>query len=44
MKIKCFHCFKQTDITLDRLIFENEDEEVFVTYLAAEISKSKLTE
>jgi len=27
-----------TDVTLDKLIFEDEDEELFATYLAAEMS------
>ncbi|MGI9567191.1 MAG: hypothetical protein ACR2LL_09305 [Nitrosopumilus sp.] len=34
MKIKCSHCSETTDVTIDRLIFENEDEELFVTFLA----------
>ena len=38
MKIKCSHCNGMVEITLDKLIFENEDEEVFVSYLAAEMS------
>jgi len=38
MKIKCSHCSGTTDVTLDALIFENEDEETFVTYLATEMS------
>ena len=28
-----------TDVTIDCLIFENEDEELFVTYLSSEMSK-----
>jgi len=39
MKIKCTHCNGTIDVTLDKLIFENEDEEIFVTYLAAELTK-----
>ena len=39
MKIKCSHCSGTVDITLDSLIFENEDEESFVTYLSLEMSK-----
>ena len=39
MKTKCSHCFRTTDVTIDRLIFENEDEELFVTYLSCEMSK-----
>ena len=41
MKIKCSHCSKATDVTLDSLIFENEDEKVFVHYLASEMAKSE---
>ena len=40
MKVKCEHCSETTDITFDGLIFENEDEEVFATYLSLEMSKS----
>jgi len=40
MKIKCSHCSGTVEITLDHLIFENEDEEAFVTYLSLEISKA----
>jgi len=43
MKIKCFHCSKTTDVTLDSLIFENKDEELFVTYLTSEMTKSENT-
>jgi len=39
MKIKCSHCFKTTDVTFDHLIFENEDEELFVAYLNCELVK-----
>ena len=38
MKIKCSHCSEMTDITIDRLVFENEDEELFVTYLNLEMT------
>ena len=41
MKIKCLHCSETTDITIDRLIFENEDEELFVTYLSSEMSREE---
>ena len=41
MKIKCSHCSEMTDITIDRLIFENEDEETFVTYLSCEMTKEE---
>ena len=40
MKLKCSHCNGTVDITLDKLIFENEDEETFVTFLSLEMSKS----
>ena len=43
MKLKCSYCNGTIEITIDKLIFENEDEETFMTYLAAELSKSKLT-
>jgi len=43
MKIKCSHCSKITDITLDSLIFDDEDEKVFVSYLALEMAKSENT-
>ncbi len=38
MKIKCSHCSETTNVTLDSLIFESEDEKLFVSYLAAEMS------
>lgn len=38
MKIKCSHCSETTDVTLNSLIFENEDEKLFVSYMAAEMS------
>jgi len=41
MKVKCDHCSETTDITFDGLIFENEDEELFATYLATVMSKSE---
>lgn len=41
MKIKCNECSHMQKVTLDGLIFDNEDEEAFVTFLAAEFSKSK---
>ncbi|WP_316504287.1 hypothetical protein [Nitrosopumilus sp.] len=41
MKIKCSHCSETTDVTIDRLIFENEDEELFVTYLSSEMSREE---
>lgn len=41
MKIKCDHCCAINDITFDGLIFENEDEETFVTYLSLEMSQKE---
>ena len=41
MKVKCPNCFGTTDITIDRLIFENEDEKMFVAYLTSEMSKEE---
>jgi len=43
MKVKCDHCSETTDITFDGLIFDDEDEKVFVSYLAAEMEKSEDT-
>jgi hypothetical protein len=41
MKIKCSHCFGTTDVTIDNLIFENKDEETFVTFLNLEMSREE---
>ena len=41
MKIKCSHCDGTVEITLDKLIFESEDEERLVIYLNCELTKSK---
>lgn len=41
MKIKCENCSHIHEITFDAIIFDDEDEELFVTYLAAEMSKSE---
>jgi len=41
MKVKCDHCSGMNDITYDSLIFENEDEEMFATYLSLEMSQEK---
>ena len=43
MKVKCGHCSETTDITFDGLVFDDEDEKVFVSYLAAEMAKSENT-
>ena len=41
MKLKCKDCSHIQEITLDRIIFDDEAEEAFVSYLAAELSKSQ---
>lgn len=41
MKIKCDHCSVMNTVTFDSLIFENEGEELFVTYLNVEMSREK---
>ena len=41
MKIKCDDCSHIQEITLDAIIFDDEAEEVFVSYLATELSKSQ---
>jgi len=41
MKIKCEDCSHIQEISLDILIFDGGDEEVFATYLATEFSKSQ---
>ncbi|WP_316506102.1 hypothetical protein [Nitrosopumilus sp.] len=39
MKIKCEDCSHIQKIAYDKIIFESEDEETFVTYLSLEMSK-----
>ena len=41
MRIKCEKCSHSQDITLDNIIFDTDDEEVFVRYLATEMTKSE---
>ena len=41
MRIKCEKCSHKQDITYDSIIFDDEDEKVFVSYLAAEMTKSE---
>ena len=41
MKVKCSHCSAMNDITFDGLIFDNEDEETFATYLSLEMSQKE---
>ena len=43
MRIKCKKCSHDQDITYDSIIFDDEDEKVFVSYLAAEMAKSENT-
>lgn len=39
MKVKCEDCSHIQEIILDAIIFDDETEEVFVSYLEAELSK-----
>jgi len=41
MRIKCNKCSHDQDITYDSIIFDDEDEKLFVAYLAAEMAKSE---
>jgi len=41
MRIKCEKCSHIQEISSDGIIFDDEDEKVFVKYLAAEMTKSK---
>jgi hypothetical protein len=41
MRIKCEKCSHIQEITYDGIIFDDEDEQVFVSYLTAEMAKSK---
>jgi len=41
MRIKCEKCSHSQDIALDTIIFDDEDEKAFVSYLAAEMAKSE---
>ncbi len=43
MRIKCKKCSHEQDITYDNIIFDDRDEELFVTYLTAEMTKSEDT-
>ena len=43
MRIKCEKCSHTQEITIDAMLFDDEDEKLFVTYLAAEMAKSKDT-
>ena len=43
MRIKCEKCLHIQEITIDAILFDDEDEELFATYLAAEMTKSENT-
>ena len=43
MRIKCERCSHNQDIAYDSIIFDDKDEKVFVSYLAAEMVKSEDT-
>jgi len=43
MRIKCEKCLHIQEITIDAILFDDEDEDLFVTYLAAEMTKSENT-
>ncbi len=41
MRIKCERCSNIQEITIDTILFDDGDEKVFVSYLAAEMTKSE---
>ena len=41
MRIKCEKCSHDQDITYDSIIFDDEDEKMFVSYLEVEMAKSE---
>ena len=43
MRIKCEKCSQTQEITIDAMLFDDEDEKLFVSYLAAEMTKSEDT-
>ena len=43
MRIKCGKCSHIQEITIDKILFDDEDEKMFVSYLAAEMAKSEDT-
>jgi len=43
MRIKCEKCSHIQEITMDAILFDAEDEKMFVSYLAAEMAKSEDT-
>ena len=43
MRIKCEKCSHIQEITIDAVLFDDDDEKAFVSYLTAEMPKSKNT-
>ncbi len=41
MKIKCKKCSHIQEIAIDAMLFDDEDEKLFVSYLATEMTKSE---
>jgi len=43
MRIKCEKCLHIQEITIDAILFDGDDEKMFVSYLTAEMAKSENT-
>jgi len=43
MRTKCEKCSHIQEITIDAILFDDEDEKLFISYLSAEMAKSKDT-
>ena len=43
MRTKCEKCLHVQEITIDAILFGDEDEKMFVSYLATEMAKSEDT-
>ena len=43
MRIKCEKCLHIQEITINAILFDDEDEKLFVGYLSAEMAKSENT-
>jgi len=41
MRIKCAKCSHIQEITIDKILFDDEDEKMFVSYLETEMTKSE---
>ena len=41
MKIKCKKCSHIQEIVIDAILFDDEDEKMFVSYLSTEMAKSE---